>query len=170
MRVSLRVVSAFVVCLGLPCVAAEETSPVTISENAVVQMDYTLTAEGEVVDKSSEGQPFQYVHGQGQIIPGLERQLTGLRMGDTKEITVTPEEGYGPIDPEAVVEIPKEQLPKTVTPEVGMVLNGVDPEGRPFRARIKSIQDTTVTLDLNHPLAGKTLLFKIKVLTITPPS
>lgn len=139
-----------------------------IEENAVVQMDYVLTAEGEVVDKSPEGKPFQYVHGQGQIIPGLERQLTGLRVGDTKEITVTPEEGYGPVDPEAVVEIPKEQLPPTVTPGLGMVLSGVDPEGRPFRARIKSIQDTTVTLDLNHPLAGKTLLFKITIIAIAP--
>ncbi|MBI4354362.1 MAG: peptidylprolyl isomerase [Candidatus Omnitrophica bacterium] len=131
-------------------------------------MDYTLTVDGEVVDQSPEGKPFQYIHGKGQIIPGLERQLTGLRVGDSGEITVTPEEGYGPVDPAAVVEIPKEQLPKTVTPEVGMALSGVDPEGRPFRARVKTIHDTTVTLDLNHPLAGKTLLFKIKVITITP--
>lgn len=160
----------------LPAVAAEDAPPqestdtLAVSENMVVQMEYTLTADGETVDQSPEGQPFRYTHGQGQIIPGLERQLAGLHVGDAKEVTVSPEEGYGPVDPNAVVEIPREQLPPTVTPEAGMTLSGVDPEGHPFRARIKEMHDTTVTLDLNHPLAGKTLLFKVKIVSIAPVS
>ena len=141
-----------------------------MAENMTVQMEYSVRADGQVVDANPEGEPFQYVHGRGQIIPGLERQLAGLRVGDARDITVTPEEGYGPIDPEAVVQIPREQLPPAITPEEGTVLSGVDPEGRPFRARIKAIQDTPVTLDLNRPLAGKTLLFKVKILTVTPAS
>ena len=159
-----------------PAVTAEDVPPqpsaeaLTIAENMVVQMDYALTADGETVDQSPEGQPFRYTHGQGQIIPGLERQLAGLHVGDAREVTVSPEEGYGPVDPNAVVEIPREQLPPTVTPEAGMMLSGVDPEGRPFRARIKEMHDTTVTLDLNHPLAGKTLLFKVKIVSIAPVS
>lgn len=169
-----------VACLGFalavaprPAVAeetpAQESAEASlISENMVVQFEYTLTADGQPVDASPEGEPFRYTHGRGQIIPGLERQLAGLRVGDAKEITVSPEEGYGPVDPEAVVELPREQLPPTITPEAGMSLSGVDPEGRPFRARIKEIRDTTVALDLNHPLAGKTLLFKVKIVDIAP--
>jgi FKBP-type peptidyl-prolyl cis-trans isomerase SlyD len=153
---------------GTPTQASAAT--LAVSDNMVVQMEYLLTADGETVDQSPEGKPFQYTHGQGQIIPGLERQLAGLHVGDAKEVTVSPEEGYGPVDPNAVVEIPREQLPPTITPEAGMMLNGVDPEGRPFRARIKEVRDTTVTLDLNHPLAGKTLLFKVKIVSIAPVS
>jgi len=133
-----------------------------------VQLEYTLTADGQVVDSTEGRGPFQYVHGKGQIIPGLERELAGLHAGDSRDITVTPEDAYGSVDPTAVVEVPKAQLPKDVTPAVGLVLRGVDPDGRTFRAIIKDIGDESVTLDLNHPLAGKTLLFKVKVLNIAP--
>jgi FKBP-type peptidyl-prolyl cis-trans isomerase SlyD len=175
-----NVLTYLILLLGLPFVSdirlveaeepsvTEPTASLAIAENMAVRMEYTLTADGQPVDASPEGEPFRYTHGRGQIIPGLERQLAGLHVGDAKEITVSPEEGYGPVDPEAVVEIPREQLPATITPEAGMSLSGVDPEGRPFRARIKELRDTTVTLDLNHPLAGKTLLFNVKIVDIAP--
>ncbi|HBH97101.1 MAG TPA: peptidylprolyl isomerase [Candidatus Omnitrophica bacterium] len=177
---NLNVLASLVLLFGFPLVSdsrlveAEEPSAqepaerLAIAENMAVQMEYALTADGQAVDASPAGEPFRYTHGRGQIIPGLERQLAGLHVGDAREITVSPEEGYGPVDPEAVVEIPREQLPATVTPEAGMSLSGVDPEGRPFRARIKELRDTTVTLDLNHPLAGKTLLFKVNIVDIAP--
>lgn len=146
----------------------ETTVPATVQDNMSVKLEYTLTVEGSVVDSTEGRDPFNYVHGKGQVIPGLERQLAGLHAGDSKEITVNPEEAYGPIDPSAVIEVPKEQLPPNVTPEVGLILRGADPDGRPFRATIREIKDQTVTLDLNHPLAGKTLLFKIKVIDVSP--
>ena len=139
-----------------------------IQDHMAVQLEYTLTSDGAVVDSTEGRGPLQYVHGQGQIIPGLERQLTGLHVGDAREITVRPEEAYGPVDPSAFVEIPKTQLPPNVTPAVGVVLRGMDPDGKPFRATIHEVKDKAVTLDLNHPLAGKTLLFKVKVIDVSP--
>ena len=146
----------------------EASTPMVIQDNVQVSLEYTLTSDGAVVDSTDGQEPFKYVHGKGQIIPGLERQLAGLHKGDSKEITVGPDEAYGPVDPSATVDVPKEQLPSNATPEVGMVLRGVDPEGRAFRATIQKISDKTVTLDLNHPLAGKTLTFKVKVIDVTP--
>ena len=141
----------------------------TIQDHMAVQLDYTLTADEAMVDSTEERGPFQYVHGQGQIIPGLERQLAGLRVGDAKEITVRPEEAYGPVDPSAFVDIPKGQLPPNITPAVGVILQGTDPAGKPFRATIQEIKEKAVTLNLNHPLAGKTLVFKVKVVDVSPP-
>lgn len=138
-----------------------------IQDGMQVQIDYTLTVDGNTVDSSEGRGPLSYTPGQGQLIPGLERQLMGLRAGDMRELTVSPEDGYGAIDPEAFIEVPKAQLPPDVTPEVGMMLRGTNPDGQPFSATISKIGEQTVTLDLNHPLAGKTLHFNVKVVTVT---
>lgn len=140
----------------------------SIQDNMDVSLEYVLTSEGITVDSTDGKEPFHYVHGRSQIIPGLEKQLAGLRIGDSKEVTVSPEDGYGQVDPEAFVEIPKEQLPKDVVPAEGMMLRGMSPEGKNFRAIIKAIKDNTVVLDLNHPLAGKTLNFKVTINEIKP--
>ncbi len=146
----------------------EQAAAPMIQDNMEVGFEYTLTVDGAVVDSSEGKEPFHYVHGQHQIVPGLERELAGLKVGDTKEVTVKPEEGYGAVDPKAVIEMPKAQLPSDVTPAVGMVLRGVNPDGRMFRATITGLNKDTVTLDLNPPLAGKTLLFKVKITDIKP--
>lgn len=149
--------------------AAEEPAmPAAIQDNMNVALEYTLTVEGEVVDSTDGRGPFHYVHGQGQLIPGLERELTGLHVGDSKEVAVNPGDGYGEIDPAAFVEVPKEQLPKDMAPTVGMILKGVNPDGKNFRAKINEVKDASVVLDLNHPLAGKTLNFQVKVTDISP--
>ena len=154
-----------------PSTTPQETPlSASVQENMDVSMEYTLTADGVVVDSTEGKGPFHYVHGKGQIIPGLERQLAGLHVGDNKEVVVKPEDGYGPVDPSAVIEVAKEQLPADVKPSVGMVLRGVNPDGHNFRAIVKEIKDKTVLLDLNHPLAGKTLTFKIKITGIAPPA
>ena len=140
----------------------------TVQNGATVQMDYTLTVDGKEMDSSKGRQPLSYVHGSGQIIPGLERELTGLHVGDEKAVTVKPEDGYGVVDPKATVDLPKTQLPPDLKPEVGQVLNGTDQSGRPVRAIILEVGKDTVKLDLNHPLAGKTLNFKVKVVDIKP--
>ena len=165
---------ASVVAAEPPAAVQPEAAPTEASMTLSVQdhmdvgMEYTLTSEGQVVDSTEGKGPFHYVHGQGQIIPGLERQLAGLHVGDSKEVAVAPEEGYGQVDPAAFVEIPKAQLPTDVTPSLGMVLRGVNPDGKSFRATISEIKDQTVVLNLNHPLAGKTLNFKVKITEIAP--
>ena len=139
-----------------------------IQNNMDVGFEYTLSVDGAVVDSTEGKAAFHYVHGLNQVIPGLERQLAGLHVGDAKDVIVSAEEGYGQVDPSAFVEIPKTQLPTGVTPEVGMMLRGVNPNGQNFRARISEMKADTVVLDLNHPLAGKTLSFKVKVVSISP--
>ena len=151
---------------------AEEAPPAagmtqTIQKGSTVQIDYTLTVDGAVVDSSQGREPLKYVQGGGQIIPGLERQLAGLHVGDSGDFTVSPEEGYGAVKLDAFLQVKRDQLPKDVTPEVGMVLRGMGPDGNPFRARIQQINQDGVTLDLNHPLAGKTLQFKVKVVGVS---
>ena len=148
--------------------AAEGSMAAAVQDNMDVGMEYTLTVDGAVVDSTDGKEPFHYVHGRRQVIPGLERQLAGLHAGETAEVTVAPEDGYGPVDPAAFIELPKTQLPADAAPEIGMVLRGVDPNGQQFRARINELKDESVVLDLNHPLAGKTLAFKVKILSITP--
>ena len=138
----------------------------TVQEGSIVQMDYTLTVDGEIVDSSDGREPLSYTQGQGQIIPGLEKRMVGLKVGEEKQVTVGPEEGYGTVNPEAFIEIPKDRLAPDVKPEVGMVLRGNDKNGQPFRATISKIESESVTLDLNHPLAGKTLNFQVKVVEI----
>ena len=141
---------------------------VAVGDNMDIGLEYTLTVDGAVVDSTDGKEAFHYVHGKKQMIPGLERQLIGMHVGDTKEVTVKPEDGYGQVDPAAFVEIPKTQLPQGVTPEVGMVLRGVNPSGESFRARISQLKGDNIVLNLNHPLAGKTLNFKVKVINISP--
>ena len=149
--------------------ATQETDmSAAIGDNMTVRMEYTLTADGKVVDSTEGREPFQYVHGQGQVIPGLERQLAGLHAGDAREISVEADDAYGPLDPTAFVEVARDELPPDVKPEVGLTLRGMDPDGKAFRATITGVRDDSVTMDLNHPLAGKTLLFKVKILEISP--
>ena len=148
--------------------AAEQSAGVTIQDNMDVGMEYTLTVDGAVVDSTEGRGPFHYIQGRKRIVPGLERQLAGLHVGVTKEVRVAPEDGYGPVDPAAFVEIPKTQLPPGTTPEVGMTLHGVSKDGRRFSATIAEVKAQDVKLNLNHPLAGKTLVFKVKILTISP--
>ena len=148
----------------------EGSMALAVHDNMDVSMEYTVSSDGAVVDSTEGKPPFHYTHGHGQIIPGLERQLAGMHVGDSKEVTVGPDDGYGQIDPAGLIEVPKEQLPKDVTPTAGMVLRGMNPDGKSFRAIIKEIKDKTVVLDLNHPLAGKTLTFKVKITGIAPTS
>lgn len=139
-----------------------------IQDGVAVAIEYVLTVDGSVVDSSEGRGPLRYTQGRDEIIPGLERQLSGLHVGDRKDVTVAPEDGYGPVEQAAYVAVSKDQLQKDVTPELGMVLRGMGQDGRAFSARIREIGEENVTLDLNHPLAGKTLQFAVKIVEIAP--
>lgn len=140
--------------------------PMTVSSGTQVSIEYTLRLEDEaVIDTNVGSDPLTYVHGSQQIIPGLEKGLDGMKIGESRRVTVKPDEAYGPVNPEAFKEIEKEKLPPDAL-KVGAQLEGRDGSGQPVYARVAEVKDRTVVLDLNHPLAGKTLYFEIKVLDI----
>ncbi len=138
----------------------------SISEGRQVSIEYTLKLEDKtIVDSNVGAAPLTYVHGARQIIPGLENSLTGMKVGDKKEVTVKPEDGYGLVDTKALVEVDKEQIPAD-SAKIGSQLQGRDNDGNVFTARVTEIKDNKVVLDFNHPLAGKTLYFEVRVLNI----
>jgi FKBP-type peptidyl-prolyl cis-trans isomerase 2 len=144
-----------------------EDAKVVISKGRLVAFNYTLTVDGQVVDSSKGKAPLQYTQGQSQIVLGLEKQLEGLRMGDKKSVTVTPQEGYGMVDPKAFQEVALSALPKNIEPKVGLMLESRDPNsGQIIRMRIAEIKKDSVVFDFNHPLAGKTLNFDIEIVSI----
>jgi FKBP-type peptidyl-prolyl cis-trans isomerase SlyD len=126
-------------------------------------MDYTLLVDGEMMDTSVGHEPLEFLQGAGNIIPGLEQELYGMAIGESKKVIVLPEDGYGVLDPEAFVEVPKEQFPANIPLEIGIEIQVTDQNGNPMHARIDSVGDEAVTLDFNHPLAGKELHFDVKV-------
>lgn len=137
-----------------------------IEKGKKVSFEYTLTLEdNEVIDSNVGAEPMTFVHGSSQIIPGLEDQMTGMKTGDSKKVTVKPEDGYGPVINEAIIQLKTEQVPET-SRKVGAMLQTQSPEGQIIRGRITAIDDQTATIDLNHPLAGKTLYFDVKVIEI----
>lgn len=154
-----------------------ENQPIMIEDNLVVTMDYELRIDGEIVDTSEDGDPIIFLQGSGQIIPGLEKEIYGLKKGDQKTIRVEPKEGYGEIDPESVVEVPKDEFPEDFPLELGVEItvntedvDDEEAEDEEMEATIVAINKDTVTLDFNHPLAGKTLEFSVNILDIREAS
>ena len=128
-----------------------------IKDGSKVKFDYTLTVDGQVADTSAGRAPLEYTHGAGHIIKGLEKEMTGMNVGDKKTVTVKPEEGYG-----LVLEEPKTSIGGAEHLKVGDMV-GASNAGHTFRAVVKEITDTEVVLDFNHPLAGKTLTFDVEI-------
>jgi FKBP-type peptidyl-prolyl cis-trans isomerase SlyD len=142
----------------------------SISEGKAVSMEYTLTLEDKkVLDTNVGGQPLNFTQGSHQIIPGLETALEGMKVGESKQVTVAPEQGYGPINPQAVQEVPIDKIPEEAR-KVGAQLQGKDAQGRMVHPRVTEVKEQVVMLDFNHPLAGKTLLFDVKILDIQAAS
>lgn len=138
----------------------------TIQPNARVVLDYELRDErNEVVDASAaeEGEPIVYVHGYGMIVPGLEAALVGLRAGDAKEVVVPPEAGFGEHDEELVLEIDRSDFPRPEAVAVGDELVAESPDGDEAVMRVVEVKGDSVVVDANHPLAGKTLRYKVEV-------
>lgn len=150
---------------------AEKARDQKVVENgSVVSLQYSLTGEdGKLIESNKDKDPLQYTHGQQQIVPGLEKELTGMKVGGEKRVKVNPEDGYGPVDPKAFQELPKEQFPPNGL-KIGAVLIAKGPEGQTIPVRVHEIKEKTVVIDLNHPMAGKTLLFDVKILDIQKPA
>ena len=145
-------------------------TPAAVQNGSTVSLEYTLKDEGgQVLDTNKGANPLVFVQGQRQIISGLERELVGMRPGEEKKVVVAPEDGgYGPVVPGAQQEVPKEAIPKEGL-KVGTQLTARSGSGEARPVTVKEIKETTVVLDFNHPLAGKTLFFDVKILGVQAP-
>jgi len=143
-----------------------------VAADTVVTIDYTLTLDdGEVYDSSAETGPLEYLHGHEQLIPGLEAALEGMQVGESKQVVVTPDLGYGEFDPEAVELVPYDAIPAEIDLELGMTVELYDEESdQEIEATVAEIGDDGVVLDMNHPLAGETLHFSVKVVGVRAAS
>lgn len=171
----MRTVGVIALTLGVALGIAEaqpKESPASpaIENGSKVRLEYTLKDDGgKVLDSNKGGEPLTYTQGQRQIIPGLEKALDGMRTGEEKNVTVKPADAYGEADPGAVTEVPKEMLPPDAL-RVGTELVAQSQGGDRRIVRVKEIKEKTVLIDLNHPLAGKTLFFDVKVLGVESPT
>jgi FKBP-type peptidyl-prolyl cis-trans isomerase SlyD len=139
------------------------TNPTTVADGVVVKIEYTLIVDSEVLDSSNEEGPLEYLHGHRNIVPGLEKVLVGKKVGDSLQVSVPPEEGYGVYDDEASTFVPREEIPADVPLEPGVELVMEDDDGEELSAVITWVGADEVQLDFNHPLAGRTLEFEVKV-------
>jgi peptidylprolyl isomerase len=140
-----------------------------IQSGDTVSVHYTGRIEnGEIFDSSQGRRPLSFTVGAGQLIRGFDEAVVGMLAGDTKTVTIPPEMGYGPRREELVVDIPRDTVPEGMELEKGMRLELVDPQGNKIPAEVFEILDEVVKMDLNHFLAGKTLVFEIEILEVTP--
>jgi FKBP-type peptidyl-prolyl cis-trans isomerase SlyD len=139
-----------------------------VKDGSVVSLQYSLSEEdGKLIESNKGKDPLKYTHGSKQIVPGLEKELTGMKVGGEKRVTVKPQDGYGVVNSKAFQEVPKEQIPANGL-KLGATLAAKGPHGQEIPVRVHEIKEKTVVLDLNHPMAGKTLLFDVKILDIQP--
>jgi len=135
-----------------------------IQNNSAVSFHYTLTDDDGIRIDSSEGQePLGYLHGAGNIIPGLEKALEGKTTGDSLTVAVTAAEGYGEVQKELIQEVPKEAFQGIDTIEVGMQFEAQTGQGGTVPVTVIDVTDDLVTVDGNHPLAGKNLNFDVSI-------
>jgi FKBP-type peptidyl-prolyl cis-trans isomerase SlyD len=139
----------------------------TIKTGKVVNLKYTLrNAQGEVLDQSDSAEPFLYLHGSSQIIPGLESALEGLKAGDKKMVVVAPENGYGEKDQNLVIQVKRSQFPENADIQPGMQFESRSPDGYSMVFTVAGVSGDEVTIDGNHPMAGVTLHFDVEVMDV----
>jgi FKBP-type peptidyl-prolyl cis-trans isomerase 2 len=138
-----------------------------VKKNDTVKVHYTgKLVSGEEFDSSKGQDPLEFTVGSGQIIPGFDAAVEGMEVNEKKTITIAPDQAYGPVQDQLISNIERSQLPEDITPEVGQMLVATAPDGRQTRVQVTAVQEDTVTLDANHPLAGKELVFDIELVEI----
>ena len=139
-----------------------------ITKNKKVYIEYTLkNSDGEILDSSTDAEPLEYIHGKGQLIPGLEAALEGKTEGETLSVEVKAADAYGEHNKELIYDIPRAKF-EDAELKVGMQFEATSPDGSHI-VTILDIGDDTVSVDTNHPLAGVDLFFDVKVISITDP-
>jgi FKBP-type peptidyl-prolyl cis-trans isomerase SlyD len=135
-----------------------------VSKDRIVSLEYQLhLGDGETIDQSAPGQPVAYLHGRGHLVPGLEGALEGMEEGDTRSVVVPPASGYGEHDERGVQEVPRQVFPEDLQIRAGAMLTAQTPEGETIPLTVREVREETVLVDLNHPLAGKTLHYSVTV-------
>jgi peptidylprolyl isomerase len=139
----------------------------TAKKGDTVMVHYTGTLlDGTVFDSSKGRSPLGFKVGAGQMIPGFDKAVEGMAVGETKTATLAPADAYGESDPDYMMTVPLTEVPEDITPELGMQLQLTDETGRPTNVVITEITDEHIVLDANHDLAGKTLVFEITLVSI----
>lgn len=145
-------------------------SPMTVSSGKQVSLEYTMKlSDQSVVDSNVGGEPLKVTQGSHQLIPGVEKAIEGMAVGEKKKVTIAPTEAYGSIDPKAFQEVDRKMVPAAAQ-KVGSQLEGKTTDGRTVFPRVSEVKNQTVVLDFNHPLAGKTLYFDVTVLEVAQAS
>ena len=142
-----------------------------IGDNLVVSMHYKLTdTDGNVLDSSEGTEPLAYLHGAGNIIPGLEKALVGKVQGDSLQVEVAPEEAYGELAPELIQVVDKAAFQGAESVDAGMMFETQAPDGSVQRITVKQVEGDEVTIDANHPLAGMHLTFNVDIVEVRAAS
>ena len=137
-----------------------------IKDGCTVTIDYTMTLDDdEIIDSTKDTDPLTYIQGEGEIIAGLERVMSGMEKGGTLEVDVPAAEGFGESDPEALIEIPKSDLPPEAH-KTGAELQGEGPQGQAIEGRVVKVKENSAVVDFNHPMAGKTLHFSVTIVNV----
>ena len=132
-----------------------------------VKVHYNGTLEdGSVFDTTSGKEPFEFTLGSGEVISGFERVVEGMSAGDKQSVSLNPAEAFGEYHEDLVLEVPRTQLPEDIDPKIGMALQAKSPDGTVTRMNVTKVSDDSVTLDSNHPLAGKKVNFEIELVSI----
>ncbi len=138
-----------------------------VTKDKVVSFHYTLTLDsGDVVDSSSGKAPLSFLVDSGQIIPGLEKEMLGLEIGDKKSVKVQPEEGYGLSEEQLIQTIERNQIPDSLELKVGEMLRGQSEDGQVVEGKVVFIDDQKVKIDFNHPLANQVLNFDVEIVDV----
>ncbi|MCK5124934.1 MAG: peptidylprolyl isomerase [candidate division Zixibacteria bacterium] len=139
----------------------------TVKDGDTVKVHYTGKLEDDTVFDSSEGRdPLSFKIGAGNVIPGFENGVTGMAVGDKKTVTIPVDEAYGPRREEMMAKVEKSKFPDDIVPEIGQKLQMQQPDNSVVNVEIVDVQDDEVTLDANHPLAGKVLIFDLELVEI----
>ncbi|MDP8212570.1 MAG: peptidylprolyl isomerase [Candidatus Zapsychrus exili] len=140
---------------------------VKVEDGKSIKFDYTLKIDDQVVETTVGKAPLVFTKGANQIIPGLEKQLDGLKIGDEKVITVAPEDAYGQVVPESFKDVPKIAFPDAYKPQPGTVIQIQNSDNTALAGIVWEVKDESIVVNYNHPLAGKTLEFDVKVIDVT---
>jgi len=156
-----------ILLLGAILISGCNGGPNTAQNGNIVQVHYTGTLQdGTMFDTSVGREPLEFTLGEGRVIPGFEQAVLGMRIGESKTVTIPVKDAYGPHNADMTLVVSREELPGDITPEVGQQLEITGSDGGTIIVIITEVSDTTVTLDANHPLAGKDLTFEIELVSI----
>lgn len=158
--------SLLLISMASSVFAKATDNAIAITDGSKVSLEYTLTLKDlGAIDNNVGGEPMVFVYGSKQVIPGLEKGVAGLKAGDVKKLEIAPEDAYGPIYQEAITTAKASQFPADLL-QIDAIFETQGQDGQTYRGKVISIEGEEVKVDFNHPLAGQTLYFDIKVLSV----